>query len=187
MSAKLHCLYGIMMESSTHRPTRRTRTYPYACSKLYDLRNYTQKTMWGPFKEDGSGDVDWERMEAIMIVLSHNLKIIGERQPGFASIKWNMAWAESVPYSYISKTGPRPENVTTPLDLKDPYNVTGTYMRIVSFLGMSDFIVARRCSLMFSRFYGTLRIQLRARTSARRRATWTTRYNRSHSSHHDGD
>lgn len=143
LSAKLHCLYGIMVTSNTPYPTRSTRTYPYACSKLYDLRNYTQKTMWGPFMEDGSGNVDWERMEAIMIVLSHNLNVIAERQSGFADVRWNRAWAESVPNSYVSRTGPAPEGHNTPLDLKDPYNVTGTYMRIVTFLGMlsrdSDF------------------------------------------------
>lgn len=46
MSAKLHCLYGNMMLN--YGRTRSSRAYPFACSKVYDLREYTPRTRWGP-------------------------------------------------------------------------------------------------------------------------------------------
>lgn len=46
MSAKLHCLFGDMVLN--YGRTRSGRTYPFACSKVYDIREYTQKTRWGP-------------------------------------------------------------------------------------------------------------------------------------------
>lgn len=46
MSAKLHCLFGDMV--LTYGRTRSSRTYPFACSKVYDIREYTHKTRWGP-------------------------------------------------------------------------------------------------------------------------------------------
>lgn len=46
MSAKLHCLYGDMVLN--YGRTRSSRTYPFACSKVYDLREYTSRTRWGP-------------------------------------------------------------------------------------------------------------------------------------------
>lgn len=46
MSAKLHCLYGDMVLN--YGRTRSSRTYPFACSKVYDIREYTPRTRWGP-------------------------------------------------------------------------------------------------------------------------------------------
>ena len=57
MSAHLHCLYG--MPVLKHGRTRSGRMYPFACSKVYDLREYTEETHWGPFMGDGSLRVDW--------------------------------------------------------------------------------------------------------------------------------
>lgn len=136
LSAKLHSLYGVPI---THGPitvaTRSSRTYPIACSKVYDLRNYTDKTMWGPFMEDGSGNVDWERVEAIMVVLGHNLEIFKKRTNGMYDC-WRRTFVESVPNSYHSHQIMTPNlNYFNPLCAQDPYNITGQWTRIVTFLG----------------------------------------------------
>lgn len=52
---------------------RSTRTYPYALSRVYDLRQYTTLNEWGPFMDDSTGRVDWEKMEAILVVMGYNL------------------------------------------------------------------------------------------------------------------
>ena len=133
LSAKLHCLYGIPIESTGR--TRSSKTYPYACSKVYDLRNYTDKTMWGPFMEDGSGNVDWERVEAIMVVLGYNLRLFTANHQGMYKAIWARPLVESVPNSYISYSVPRPSYRESELGMQDPYGISGTWMRIVCFLG----------------------------------------------------
>jgi hypothetical protein len=96
-SAKLHCLYGKPVDpvpskrcSSSYAlaafftlrnidvsgsPSANTRArtgdlpaHTVARSRVYDLREYTDHTLWGPFMNDGSQDVDWEKVEAIMMV-----------------------------------------------------------------------------------------------------------------------
>jgi hypothetical protein len=129
LSAKLHCLYGVPIESTGR--TRSSRTYPYACSKVYDLRNYTHNTIWGPYLEDGSLYVDWEKMEAIMVVIGHNLRMLSERTRNdlYGSI-WSKPFEAAVPDSYVSFSMPRIDETTPPPDAMDPFNVTGTYMRV---------------------------------------------------------
>lgn len=48
MSAKLHCLYGDMVLHWSR--TRASRTYPFAASKVYDIRECTPRTRWGPVR-----------------------------------------------------------------------------------------------------------------------------------------
>ncbi|KAF7543558.1 hypothetical protein G7Z17_g10638 [Cylindrodendrum hubeiense] len=131
-SAKLHCLYGKPI--LTLGPTRASRTYPYACSKVYDLRQYTERTHWGPFLDDGSDRVDWEKVEAILIVLGKN---IGSRR--FVSDLFREVWdnpfSGSWPGSYMTVPGPE----ISSLENQDPYDVTGTWYRIVCFLDYNDF------------------------------------------------
>lgn len=128
-SAKLHCLYGVPIE--TFRRARNSRTYPSACSKVYDLSNYTPNTMWGPFMDDGSHTVDWEMVEAVMVVLAYNLRIFSVRTNGTCKAVWSTAWAECVPDSYESLS-PGPSHGISPKDLDslDPYGVSGTWMRV---------------------------------------------------------
>ncbi|KAH7017355.1 hypothetical protein EDB80DRAFT_282335 [Ilyonectria destructans] len=131
-SAKLHCLYGRPILSIGS--TRASRTYPYACSKVYDLRQYTERTHWGPFLDDGSDRVDWEKVEAILIVLAKN---IGSRRfvsDLFREV-WDSPFSGSWPGSYMGLPGP----VISSLENKDPYDVTGTWYRIVCFLDYNDF------------------------------------------------
>ena len=80
MSAKLHCLYGAPVLNFSR--LRSSRTHPFAISKVYDIREYTTRTRWGPFMDEGPGPVgsevnedgrqglpgdkvDWEKVEAI--------------------------------------------------------------------------------------------------------------------------
>jgi len=129
LSAKLHCLYGVPIESTGR--TRSSRTYPYACSKVYDLRNYTPNTIWGPYLNDGSLSVDWEKVEAIMVVIGHNLRMLSERtRNGIYESIWSKPFATAVPDSYVSLSVPRIDETTPPPDAMDPFNVTGTYMRV---------------------------------------------------------
>ncbi|KAI1207948.1 uncharacterized protein F4807DRAFT_160003 [Annulohypoxylon truncatum] len=137
-SAHLHCLYGVPMlyaHPESHR-TRRSRMSPWACSKVYDLRQYTDNTNWGPFMDDSTDRVDWEKVEAIMIVIGSNLKKLGLTKFPVCKNFWDLPFAGTWPGSY--KALPvvhEPE----PLDLQDPYGITGTWLRVVCFLDYTDF------------------------------------------------
>ncbi|KAJ1331749.1 F-box-like domain-containing protein [Microdochium nivale] len=104
-SAKLHCLYGkpIHFAHPESRRTRHGRMRPFACSRVYDLRQYTTQTQWGPFMDDdGSGGlrVDWEMVEAIMIVIGANLRNLGlETYPIYKNF-WATPFAGVWPNSY---------------------------------------------------------------------------------------
>jgi len=104
--------------------------YPYAASKVYDLREYTDKTLWGPFLDDGSQYVDWEKVEAIMVVLGHNLEIFSDRTNGLFEPIWTEEFDGATPDSYMSPSLIALAAPSIPLDFKDPYNVTGTWMRV---------------------------------------------------------
>ncbi|KAH7249036.1 uncharacterized protein BKA55DRAFT_594856 [Fusarium redolens] len=118
-SAHLHCLYSRPILNVGR--LRSMKTYPYACSKVYDLRQFTQNTGWGPFKDDGTFNVDWEKVEAILIVLGHN---IGARRliaRIFAEV-WDSPFSGSFQNSFMA---PPPRDITS-LEARDPYGVTGT-------------------------------------------------------------
>ena len=134
MSAKLHCLYG--------RPIlqigrlRSERTYPFACSKVYDLRQYTELTEWGPFMNDNTDRVDWEKMEAILIVLGHNISSSRFVSKIFSDI-WDSPFSGSWPSSFSSS--PKMEDSLSEdrdlsLEERDPYGVTGLWYRVRSLL-----------------------------------------------------
>ena len=122
-SARLHVHYGKPILKSGR--LRSDRTYPFACSKVYDLREYTQRTRWGPFRDDGSDRVDWEKLEAICIVLGKNLSLSVARSEIFSSI-WDTPFAGSFPKSFIPKT----IGEVTDLDNQDPYGVSGSWYRV---------------------------------------------------------
>jgi hypothetical protein len=112
---------------------------PFACSKVYDLRQYTQKTKWGPFMDDDSDRVDWEKVEAIMIVLGANLELVGMHNFPICQNYWEVPFAGVWPNSYRALPIDRSDTESDPLDLKDPYGVTGTWLRVVCFLDYNDF------------------------------------------------
>jgi hypothetical protein len=75
LSARLHCLYGVpILRKGACSGSHCSITYPIACSRVYDLRNYTANTHWEPFMDDSSLNVDWEKVEAVMVVIGYNLR-----------------------------------------------------------------------------------------------------------------
>ncbi|KAK1641119.1 F-box domain-containing protein [Colletotrichum phormii] len=131
-SAKLHCLYGRPIFNFGR--TRSSRVYPYAACKVYDMRQYTTRTKWGPFRDDNSGRVDWEKMEAIMIVMGSNIKSQRLTAKVFSNL-WEKPFAGSWSGSYV----PSPGRGIRDLDLEDPYGVAGTWLRVVCFIDYNDF------------------------------------------------
>lgn len=164
LSAQLHCLYGVPIDSpnsssylrddmdegrSSYRillpsrppycvesdgPVTRSQTFDiptntYARSKVYDLRQYTDESLWGPFKNDSSQDVDWEKMEAIMVVLGYNLRMFRERARFEIQPVWDTPWRGiqpgSLPVNMTKELG-APES----LEDRDPYGISGMWMRV---------------------------------------------------------
>lgn len=178
MSAKLHCMYGVPIDeipgteeafsisrrsslqsspaSCTRHRMRPRLTHTFARSKVYDLRQYTDLTLWGPFRADGSQRVDWEKLEAVMIVLGYNLKEFTKRSDGRFPMIWDEPFVGATPQSFISphrhSLYPKAEShrgeiedellrireVAADLNSLDPYGVTGTWMRVVCFLDFND-------------------------------------------------
>lgn len=100
LSAQLHVLGGMTLDAAWINPDETASTcphlpdvqghpieaqqirpiHPYARSRVYDLRRYTAANMWGPFMDDGSARIDWEKVQAIMIVLAYNHRLYTERR-----------------------------------------------------------------------------------------------------------
>ena len=142
LSAKLHVLYGLSVESL--EPDAAV-IHPYARSRVYDLRRYTEHNLWGPFRNDGSQEVDWEKVQCIMIVLGFNLRAFSERAHGQFEPFKDRPFAGTAPNSFT----PLPSNIShihnmgkpeapLPIAAEDPYGVTGTWRRIVCFLDYND-------------------------------------------------
>lgn len=171
LSAKMHCLYGVPIDSPTsssymsdelsdgrssfqiltpsrpssaldspensHVTRSRTINIPtntYARSKIYDLRQYTDESLWGPFKDDWSQDVDWEKVEAIMVVLGYNLRIFRQRARFDVDPVWETPWQGAQPHSFVSpSSGAKMVKELGPpgkLDARDPYGISGMWMRV---------------------------------------------------------
>ena len=130
LSAKLHAYFGI---PSSNVGRRVLSTHAYARSRIYDLRNYTDATKWGPYRDDGSGRVDWEMIESLMIVLGYNSSSFCQRSLTRFSPPWIQPLEGVVPErgrlipEYPVTLLKEPE---VPLDLKDPYRVEGTWARV---------------------------------------------------------
>ncbi|KAK4193566.1 hypothetical protein QBC35DRAFT_371506 [Podospora australis] len=179
-SAKLHCLYGIAdtLKDITNRRRYRYAApvssparsiYGLACSKVYDLREYRRHgTAWGPFYGGDHGDglglrVDWEKTEAILLVIGANLHIKGLADFEGVENVWGRPFAGVWEKSYIPWTLGRlklerereeerlrgdvdedelkKRQEKEELEKQDPYGVGGTWLRIVCFLDYSDFFL----------------------------------------------
>ena len=151
MSAKMHVFYGLSIEPKPdeNESGRAMRIHPYARSRVYDLRRYNDYNQWGPFLDDGTFSVDWEKVQCVMIVLRHNLRAFTERAHGLPHGPRHLEKPEfpflgTAPNSY--KSGPscpaheamQVKEPTPPLASQDPYNVTGTWRRVVCFLDYTD-------------------------------------------------
>ncbi|KAL8771829.1 MAG: hypothetical protein Q9209_002767 [Squamulea sp. 1 TL-2023] len=151
LSAKLHCLYGVPIqclripESSSSSDqggfcfNAEVNMHPFARSRVYDLRQHSEGTLWGPFVNDGSQSADWEKIEAIMIILNYNVHMFTDKYGTLCSNlipPWDKPFVGVTPDSlnlHPSKSSiERPPSL--PEDLQDPYNVSGTWMRVVCFL-----------------------------------------------------
>jgi hypothetical protein len=117
---------------------------------------------------DGSMEVDWEKVEAIMVDLGYNMDIYSQRCAGAFEMVWNRPFEGATPHSYFSldddcesqslddhffprhtdeydsgiggMSGPKlVPQPEPPLEAMDPYGVTGMWRRIVCFLDYSDF------------------------------------------------
>ena len=76
-----------------------------------------------------------------MVVISHNLRMFSERaRNGMYDSIWSKPFAAAVPDSYVSLSVPRIDETTPPPDAQDPFNVTGTYMRISAPVGVNVFL-----------------------------------------------
>lgn len=116
-----------------------TRLDTYARSMVYDLRQYKDGNFWGPFMDDGSGDVDWEKVEAIMILLGYNLRLFSRRTAGGWPMFWDTPFEGIVRNSFVSPPLKLPrEEPTPPIEALDPYQITGCWMRVVCFLDYTD-------------------------------------------------
>jgi hypothetical protein len=130
MSAKLHSLFGI---TSSNVGRRSLSTHPHARSRVYDLRNYTDKTQWGPFRDDGSMRADWEMIESLMIVLGYSSGLCCRRFLHRFRPPWTNPFEGVIPdRSKIMLQYPMPllKEPDVPLQLKDPYNVSGIWSRV---------------------------------------------------------
>ncbi|CAM1511555.1 Fc.00g090680.m01.CDS01 [Cosmosporella sp. VM-42] len=135
-SAKLHCLYGKPILNVGR--LRSSRSYPFACSKVYDMRQYTRQTKWGPFMNDDSDRVDWEKVEAIIVVLGHNIRKLRLTSKVFSEV-WDSPFSGSWSGSYMPYPRLPLKRKLYSLDEKDPYGVAGTWYQIVCFLDYNDF------------------------------------------------
>jgi hypothetical protein len=108
LTAKLHCHYGVPITIDGD-PTAVSPglMHPWARGRVYDLRRYTEHTGWGPFLDDGSQNVDWEKVEAIMIVLHYNLTFVSVREGGqFPLPMWEKPFLGCTPHSYVEQVKP---------------------------------------------------------------------------------
>ena len=149
LSAKLHCLYGVPIDTvrkdTTASPryalrSDSTHIHPYARSLVYDLRQHKDWTLWGPFLDDGSHEVDWEKLEALMIILNYNIKLSTDSHHIFEGMMdiQDKPFAGTSPKSFCSPLSTLPLQPALPLEAQDPYNITGTWMRVVCFLDYTE-------------------------------------------------
>ena len=142
-SAKLHCIYGIPNDATGRRALS---THPFARSHVYDLRNYSKRSRWGPFRNDGSMRVNWELMESIMVVLGYNNSLCSRRYMDRFTLPWSTPFANIFQDRFAhlpstTSTLPSPSLTTEPslpLNLQDPYNISGIWARVVCFLDYDD-------------------------------------------------
>ncbi|KAL8716983.1 MAG: hypothetical protein Q9225_005733 [Loekoesia sp. 1 TL-2023] len=148
LSAKLHCLYGVPIQhlprlssNSRHnlRANKGVKLHPFARSLVYDLRQHSEHSLWGPFRLDGSQNIDWEKLEGLMMILSYNILRFADRYSthDLALIPpWDEPFVGATPYSlWLPPRSPDIEQpLPLPIELQDPYNVTGVWMRVVCFL-----------------------------------------------------
>ncbi|PHH76074.1 hypothetical protein CDD80_1845 [Ophiocordyceps camponoti-rufipedis] len=132
LSAKLHCLLGrplFFTNNECRRPC--CHSYSVAAPLMYAIRADTRLAHPAPFLDDGSGGVDWEKVEAVIIVLGTTMweSRVAELFPEI----WNSPFSGSFAQSFVPP--PEPDMM---LSASDPYNVTGTWYRVLNTVGLAE-------------------------------------------------
>jgi hypothetical protein len=98
---------------------------------VYDLRNYKESNFWGPYLDDGQATVDWEKMEAVMILLGWNLHMFRHHAQEEFVTHMQRPFRGTSPNSYVhQKLKGSPEAPIFEPDFHDPYGVSGTWLRV---------------------------------------------------------
>jgi hypothetical protein len=162
LSAKLHCYRGVPWDELRrgYLPTG------YAKSRVYDLRNYTAETRWGPFRDDGSLRVDWEMVEAVMIDLAYNSdrccpRFLPHFKPTWAEPFEGVIQPAGIWYEKGRLKASLPVEPEIPLDLRDPYGVSGCYHRVHRLIDSSASSTDTFLDRLFPGLQRLIQIQLR--------------------------
>ncbi|SPO06006.1 uncharacterized protein DNG_08695 [Cephalotrichum gorgonifer] len=140
VEAKYHCLYGQVVTShgggiSPHGIIYDAhKSYELAEYKVYDLVEYVGSGSWGPFKADGSGAVNWARVEAAMVVLANNTADMGHEMGYLVNAP---PFSGSYPNSYCCPFLGR--ELLPAAIAADPYGITGTWVRVLSSMDPQSF------------------------------------------------
>lgn len=67
LRAQLHTIYGLTPQDYAPRKLVDSRAFVYA------MRNYREVNQWGPYKKDGSGEINWIHLKAIHHVMSMHI------------------------------------------------------------------------------------------------------------------
>lgn len=119
-ACKLHVLCGVTeLESKDHRALGAARCIVYD----WDLTNEVNE--YGPFKDDGSGDVDWPRLEAVCSVVTHQFG---------RAVQGRMTLPQGFDYSIPYRT------LIDPTEPNDWARVTGTWCGTYVFLNWEDLL-----------------------------------------------
>lgn len=146
----MHCLFGTSDDPQNFLYSSSPPFY-YARSLVYDLRGYTSFNEWGPFLDEQEPDkqqgleADWEKIEAIMIVLGSNMRHFSDHHG--VDIMWDQPFAGVTgcrlpTESWKGTPSPKVPMIRQPepcIDALDPYGITGTWRRVVCFLDYNDF------------------------------------------------
>lgn len=135
LSARLHSLFGFP-PSNAGKIDLSMNTL--ARTRVYDLRNYTDKNEWGPFRNDRTWRVDWEMIESIMIVIGHNSCFCAHavsnrlRPPWFGPLDGVIPVANGRIGHEVSNYTALIQQPDIPLRMKDPYGAEGIWARVGS-------------------------------------------------------
>ena len=91
LRARLHVYYGMIVEDLDEGGIVRARSY------VYDMRNYTRDSYYGPFIRDGSAKVNWVHLEAIQMVMGSHLVSYDEStgQRAYSQSRMNLPYCQS--------------------------------------------------------------------------------------------
>lgn len=117
-AARLHVLYGL-----TNREQLQFKARGAARRKVYDWSLSGPDNDYGPFKRDGSGEVDWFLLEAIYSVIARNFTLC---------VDGRIAMPQGFCYSIPHRT------LTDPTIPEDWARVTGSWLGTYSFLDYAD-------------------------------------------------